>query len=238
MAYGPYSRATSVDSEDEMDVYKDGEMRKTKLSVLKDYYTDSGSPDLSSVDWTEYQEDIFDLSGDSYWDDLKVPVTSINPSGQANPPNIDQNLAGTFLFASNTTEVIGFVVQIPHNYLEGSDLNAHVHWAKTSSASGDVYWELQYRWAKIGEVFDGTWSTIGSATVIEDTPDTDTADKHLITELGTIDGTGAGLSDMLICQLNRDHDNAGDTYAADARLLEFDFHYQIDGFGSPEEYEK
>ena len=102
----------------------------------------------------------------------------------------------------------------------------------------DVYWQLQYRWAKIGEVMDASWTTIGASTVSTGTPDGDTANEHLITPLPTIDGTGAGISDMLICQLSRVHDNVADTYGADARLFEFDIHYQIDQPGSEQEFTK
>ncbi len=39
---------------------------------------------------------------------------------------------------------------------------------------------------------------------------------------------------MLIMQLSRIGADELDTYAADARLLEFDFHYEIDRPGSPD----
>ena len=66
------------------------------------------------------------------------------------------------------------------------------------------------------------------------------ADKHYITELSEIDGTGQGMSSMLLCRLFRDTAGAGgtDDYVGDAGLMEFDFHIEIDSFGSHEEYTK
>ena len=49
-----------------------------------------------------------------------------------------------------------------------------------------------------------------------------------------------GVSAMLIGRVFRDATGAGgtDDYGADAILLEIDFHYEIDGFGSRDEYIK
>ena len=38
--------------------------------------------------------------------------------------------------------------------------------------------------------------------------------------------------------IQRDHDAAADDYAADAKMWEFDLHYQLDSLGSIEEYLK
>lgn len=218
MTYGPYSYTvlSDLDGTDEVDIVVNGETRKTKLSTLKSF--------------------IHDYSDDSYWDDLRIPVTSLNPAGNASPPDVDQDLGGTLLFASNATEVIGFVIQLPHSYYAGTDLEPHVHWAKTTSASGNVQWQFDYKWAKIGEEIDSSWTTLTSSTPVAGTPDTDTANKHLITGFSSIDGTGASFSDMLICTLARDHDHESDTYGADARLLEIDIHFQIAGIGTDGEY--
>jgi NAD(P)H-hydrate repair Nnr-like enzyme with NAD(P)H-hydrate epimerase domain len=43
---------------------------------------------------------------------------------------------------------------------------------------------------------------------------------------------------MLLMTLSRVHNNAGDTYAADARLIEFDIHYQVISPGSRQEFVK
>lgn len=49
---------------------------------------------------------------------------------------------------------------------------------------------------------------------------------------------GLQISDMIICELSRLGPNGSDTYGADARLLEFDIHYEQDAPGSRIEYRK
>jgi hypothetical protein len=65
-----------------------------------------------------------------------------------------------------------------------------------------------------------------------------TANRHIITPIGTITGTGKNLSSMLVCRLYRDATGslATDDYSDDAGLLEIDFHYQIERPGSRDEY--
>lgn len=173
----------------------------------------------------------------TYWDDLKSPATAINPPGQASDSDWDTTIAG-WLFAASGTEILAIIEQFPHAWKEGSTFRPHVHWQKTTSASGDVMWELKYRWAPIGEVMDGSWTTLTESDPVAGTTDNDTEDEHLITSFGDVTASGKGISDMLIMHLSRLGSDAADTYGADARLLEFDIHYQRDDPGSIQEYSK
>lgn len=169
------------------------------------------------------------------WDDLRFPASAINPVGPVSPPAVD-SIIGGLLFDPAATEVVSIIAQMPHAWKVGSELRPHVHWQKTTSAVGNVYWQLEYRWASIGQAMDGAWTTIFVTT--PSVSDQNTADVHAISRLPSIDATGRGLSDMLVMRLSRVGGNGADTYGADARLLEFDIHYQIDGFGSLQEYLK
>ena len=167
------------------------------------------------------------------WDDLRVPVTAINPPGLESDPDIDTTY-GFALFSGSGTEVLFTAIQLPHSWAEGTVLRPHFHWMKTTSASGTVLWQLDYRWAGIGDIMDGDWTTLSSSTPT--VSDDNTAYKHALTALGDLDATGQTLSAMLICKLSRI--GGSDTYAADAALLEFDIHYQVDSPGSQTEYVK
>jgi len=169
------------------------------------------------------------------WEDLRFPAASINPTGVTGAAGRDADF-GWLTFAYNTTQVAAVQIQLPHSWKEGSTLRPHVHWMKTTSASGGVYWQLEYRWVGIGDVMAGSWTTIGSSTPA--TSDSDTQYKHAITELGSITAVGKTVSDMLVAKLSRVHDNAADTYGAAVALLEFDIHYHVDSFGSNYEYYK
>jgi hypothetical protein len=107
---------------------------------------------------------------------------------------------------------------------------------KSTAASGGVYWQLQYRWVGIGDVMAGSWTTIGSGTPT--ISDSNLQYKHALTQLGDITAVGKTVSDMLVMLVTRQPANAADTYGADAILLEFDIHYQVDSFGSNYEYYK
>jgi len=168
------------------------------------------------------------------WDDLKFPATAVNPPGLVSDPTWDINIPG-WLFAPTSTEMLHLVGQLPHSWLEESELRPHVHWTKTSSAVGDVYWQLEYAWAGIGDVIT-SFTTLSSSTTVGGTPDNDTTNEHLITAFGSVPATGMQISDMLIMKLSRIGGHGNDTYGADARLLEFDIHHQLNVQSSFNEY--
>ena len=165
------------------------------------------------------------------YEDLRFPATAVNPPGQAEDPDWDQVTPG-WRFDASTTEVIHLIAQLPHQWKVGTTLGPHVHWMKTTSASGNVLWRFQYKWAPIGGVLDADWTTADVTTTVGGTPDTDTANQHLISSFGDIDTTGKQISDVLLMRFARIGSDGSDTYGADARFLEFDIHYAIDGFGS------
>lgn len=171
-----------------------------------------------------------------FWEDLQFPATAINPPGAASDPDWDSSNGG-WLFDAGSTEVLYLIAQMSHTWVEGTDLEPHVHWEKSTSAAGNVRWQLRYEWARIDAV--RTAITTINATALS-TPQTDpnTADHHLITSLGTISGTDSQISDMLVMRIERTGAHGDDTYGADARLLEFDIHYQRDFLGSYREYIK
>jgi len=172
----------------------------------------------------------------TFWDDLRFPATSINPTGGASDADVDTN-DGTFLFAATGTEVIAVVAQMPHAWKSGTSIYPHVHWAKTTSAAGDVVWQLEYRLYPVGGTGTTTFSVHGSAAApVSDTPDNDTAEEHLITSFGEFTMATGELSDIIIFRISRLGSDGSDTYGADARLLEFDFHYEIDSLGSSEQF--
>jgi hypothetical protein len=167
------------------------------------------------------------------WDDLRFPAQGINPAGSAAPPTVDTaDYPGSLLFATNATNIIAGIAQLPHGWDYGSEIRPHVHWSKTSSASGGVVWQFRYAMADIGGTFGAysDWET-GTAAV----SDSDTAHKHALVAFSGIDMTGIGGSGIVAWQIQRKHDDAADTYAASARLWEFDIHYQARDLGSDTE---
>jgi len=172
------------------------------------------------------------------WDDLRFPAQAINPAGAVAAPAVDtteSGFPGTLLFDAGTVEMIAGVAQIPHIWKVGSDLRPHIHWAKSTSAAGRVIWHFYYRVLRRRGAPDA-W--VGPIVGVDELYTTDTAESEGITTFGNIPGSSLDLSQMLCWKIYRKADDAGDTYAADARLHEFDIHYQTDSHGSGAEFMK
>ena len=172
------------------------------------------------------------------FDDLRVPMqnTAINPT--KSEPAFEEFTDGLYVYKFSTTnaddESLHFVAQIPHSYKEGSDLYPHLHWSPDSTNTGNVRWQFEYIVANI----DGTFASTATSETITEAAD-GTALKHQLAGFSAIDGTGLTISHMLICRLTRLGDSdAADTFTGNACVLEFDFHYEINSFGSREEYTK
>ena len=172
-----------------------------------------------------------ELYGDAMWDDLVIPATLVNPVGSPSPPTIDEN-DGTLLFKNGVDNTTALIFQLPHSWRVGTDVSFHIHWAKTTSASGTVNWQMKYKWGNIGDVM-GAYSILYGG--IESIPNSDTAEKQALmsfpTATGLMSRTGKTLSSILNVWLQRTG-TSGDTYGADARLISADLHIQKDGNGS------
>lgn len=167
------------------------------------------------------------------WDDLRAPASGINPPGLASDPTMAED--GTLRFSSSAENLIAVLFQMPHAWKEGTGIRPHVHWHKTSDVAGDVAWEMRYRIIGVGSV-PPEWSAWIPAVSRNAEPGS--TQKHTIDGFGEIDLAGETLSCMVSFQVRRNPAAAKDDYAAPAAMLEFDAHYQKDGFGSFEEYVK
>lgn len=168
------------------------------------------------------------------WDDLRVPMSATKKGG-VNDPNFAQvkdNGAGstgvfTYLFDKNAEEELFFSAQFPHSRKSATDIVPHVHWSPIDADTGVVRWGLEYTWIDINGTFGNT-----SIVYVEDAGD-GSADKQQVAAFSPISGSGiVGISSMLIGRVFRDAAHGNDTYDADAALLEFDVHFEIDTIGS------
>ena len=169
------------------------------------------------------------------WEDLKVNVSLLETKGIDGPGvnDIIDTGAGPGLyiywFDKDKEEELFFTVQMPHGWLEGSDIKPHVHWV-ANSGTGNVEWALEYTWANVNSFFNTTTSNVTGYTPISDYADY----KHMLTSLGDMNGSDKTLSSIIICRIFRKATSGNDSFSADAGLLQIDFHYQIDSDGSNE----
>jgi len=197
------------------------------------YYYNAGT--TGSPNWKRLVGD-----GETRWDDLRVVLdngsyaASIGYLSGSSGPQI-------WYFRDNgTVEAMSFTVQLPHSWKEGTTIYPHLHWVPKASETGNVEWNFEYTWANYDPVTTQVFPAITTSTVVSTGPFT--ANSHKITALTSanagIDGTGKKISSILICRIWRNSANASDTYNDYAGVLFIDFHIQIDGWGSREEYIK
>lgn len=180
------------------------------------------------------------------WEDIRIAATSTLASN-ANPPVYEKILdngkgsrgvmAWFFedVVRESLQQEIFFEVQLPHQWRSGSGIRPHVHWLPTdNSSTGSVRWGLEYSWAGINEAFPRTEIIYATSRDVQ----RGESGTHLITPLPEIDGSGKGISSMLLCRLFRASNSPEDTYKGWAGFLEFDFHYEVSSLGSREEYVK
>lgn len=168
------------------------------------------------------------------WDDLRFPATGIS-SVFTSAPDAETD-TGLLLFDGvDTAETIGVLAQMPHAWVEGTELRPHLHWSKTTSAAGTVAWFYSYAWWNVGEA----WSEFSALIpMTEAVPTGDVADVSGIASGAPIIQPTAKISSMFLIRVARNPLHEDDTYEADARLEEFDLHHLRNSRGSLQEYIK
>jgi hypothetical protein len=164
-----------------------------------------------------------------HWDDLRTPATNLKQGGA------DADTDGSLLFSSSVTENTYAILQMPHAWTEGGDITPHLHWSKTTDASGDVVWQIRYRLFNVNDVIPA-WSDYLDISSRVGTLSDD--QRMLIDLFSAIDMSDRTYSEMLSFHIRRKQDDTDDDYGADARLWEFDIHHQIDTPGSIEAFRK
>jgi len=170
------------------------------------------------------------LHGDATaWNDINISL--VPPQGGAAAPAIiafngDANLdCYAFSGTNPTPDEIHSSLEILHDYLEGSDLNFHIHWYPTTAAVGNVKWNLRYTWFNRGTV-------PGAATTVSVVEATSGVAWQEETSGFTISGAGMTMGSRFVFSIFRDATDPQDTYAANAAVTDTGIHYERDGFGS------
>jgi hypothetical protein len=95
-------------------------------------------------------------------------------------------------------------------------------------------WKLDYKWSNPVGAVPAAYS---SETITVTLPDH--SGGLAVNKIGAftpIDGADYLGSSLVEWRISRIGGNGSDTYDADCSFIEFDFHYQIDSFGSVDEY--
>lgn len=173
-------------------------------------------------------EHAFKVSDNYPWDDFDFSVNNLRVSPVTSKPDYDSN-EGEFLFDSSTTEtVVGSRISRHEFASDQTEWRPHVHWAQ--NAPGNVVWRLEYKiWPANTE--EPAYTAISAFTGVFSYT---SGVLHQITPLPAVNVTAysAYTAMMVKVKISRIGGDANDTMAVDARFLGFDFHVQIDKYGS------
>lgn len=172
------------------------------------------------------------------WDDLP-PVPVIGARLGASAPTLATFVSDIqqFTFDATNDFIIG-ASEIVHGYEQGTDIEAHVHWATNGSEVGDTTVRFQMKYSVLH---------IGSAASAQATLNTGdltiaggTADRTLYVNAFTslITGTSITIGDYIVFRFERIAAVAGDAPAADPFVIAVGFHARHDSTGSQTRYIK
>lgn len=163
------------------------------------------------------------------YDDITFEATPTRINPTTSKPDYDYTNNG-FLFPRNdTSEKVGFTVQLPHRWKEGTNVYPHIH-IRQNQALQCVF-KVDYQWYNIGEAIPVAQTHILNSYAV---PYTSGTISQVVKNDTPISGAGKLISSFLKVTLYRD-DNA---YVGDVFVDQFDIHIQVDTLGSAQEYIK
>jgi hypothetical protein len=169
------------------------------------------------------------------WQDLRVSLLSTNAGGTNPPTPVKVVGSGSsqgvfaYSFDAGTEEEVYASIQLPHDIYK-TYVSPHLHWCPQSTNVATVTLGIEYSLAN----YLATYPTTTIATLAVLTPGVDR--KHMITELPAINISGAKDSAVMLIRIFRAAADAGDTYAQEVFLTDFDLHYQVKNRGSERLY--
>lgn len=172
-------------------------------------------------------KDRFRLDTNGYaWIDVNLGSTSLGTGASA--PGIVVLTGGIYTLGFDgiaTMEQVFGTVELPHEWVEGTDIYPHIHWIPATAAAGNVKWQLEYTWTALND------AELASTT-ISVTQATPGAVSNVRADFPAISGVGKMINSQFTFRLFRDPTDAADTYGADALTKTFGLHLQVNTHGS------
>jgi hypothetical protein len=162
------------------------------------------------------------------WDDWRWGGRGQGP-GATLPPFDDLNTSGIYCYQFENGDILHFPeLQLPHDYLEGSDLVPHIHWCPTTTETYTGTWTLDL----VGWLDVATGTAIGTVLSVTAAFNTALTAFQMQTQAfsAVIPGLNRKISSILHAKLSLSL-SAGTRCA----LAGIDAHYQKDRLGSKQE---
>jgi hypothetical protein len=134
---------------------------------------------------------------------------------------VDANMKRPGFNGNATLNDLFFTVDLDHSYVAGTDIVLHIHWAPSTTAGGNVRWQLYEQWCEEG----ATWAASTLHGVTQAAGTTAWASK---TADITLSGAGKTLNSRITLRLFRNPTDALDTYPDAAAFVAFGAHYTAD----------
>jgi hypothetical protein len=173
------------------------------------------------------------LPNDVYWDDLKFPATPALAGFVVSSfePAYDNTNNGLLFPQNDATQISRLIAQFPHERKNGSNIRPHIHFVQTGA--DEPVFKMNYRWYKNGGDPTVDFTEVEASTFAFTYPGSGSILQ--IASFPEIDGSAIDtVSSIMDIQIFRD-DNV---VSGNVLLKEFDIHYQIDAFGSRQEFIK
>lgn len=163
------------------------------------------------------------------WEDLQFPFDLSHRGSNSYPTFNQDSIYYTFTVDSTSASkcIMYYVIQMPHKWAEGTKIYPHVHY-KHETGVGTPKFIMKYKWYNVG----GTTATGWKWYRMDKTSGIDDKTHQMSYGLNGIDGTGKGISSIIVFQLY-----LRDT-PSNVNAWQFDIHYQIDALGSRTETSK
>jgi len=152
-----------------------------------------------------------------------------SPSGASAPGLASWNASNIYAYSflgSGPMEQLFGTCEYNHDYREGADIRPHVHWAPSTSGSGNVKWNLDYVWDDMNE---GP-SSVQTISVVQAA--SGVAWRPQVAAFPDISGVDKKIGSQIMFRLWRNSADVSDTFAGGAVLQTFGFHAEVDSFGS------
>jgi hypothetical protein len=179
------------------------------------------------------------INGDDTWEDFVVPATAVRTPGANAPAFNDDTL--TWDFSSTVNNILGFVIQLPHSWNEGTGLRFHLHvyLATAPTTNNTSRWKMEWVvYSPVGEVIPdltvaGNWGSQFYTHTHQATARA--SDIIVFPEVPAIGKTVSAIMKVKVTRLPAD---GADTVAQVVKLDSADVHYLRNTSGSRREYVK
>jgi hypothetical protein len=187
-----------------------------------------------SLNYKSTEATIFDslghmeYTGYPVYNDIVFDATQLKSVGSVGKPDYDVTELGLLFPDNDTTEAVGYTVQIPHSVKTGTiNIYPHVHVRQTTADT--ARFKIKYRAYQVGAEIPSTWTIVETSTK---STTWSSGNIHQVLGFGAV-SINSDLSTLIDIIIYR---NPADAITGDVLLKQFDIHVPIDKLGSKEEF--